>query len=88
MAVLLKTTMRRTTTSGINCKSTKPIVILSDQVSQGTMDKLKSALSEAREIYSEEAFVKSQSDIITEVYNKVLGCGKWQFTVQGGEIEF
>jgi len=88
MAVLLKTTMRRTTEAGINCKSTRLIVILSDQVPQGTMDKLKSALSEAREIYSKEAFAKSQSDIITEVCNKILGCGKWQLTVQGGEIEF
>ena len=88
MAVLLKVTMRRTNAAGISCKSTRPIVILADQVPRETMDKLESALSEAREIYSEQAFVKSQSNIITEVCDKVLGRGKWQFTVQGGEIEF
>ena len=88
MAVLLKVTMRRVTTAGISCKSTRPIVILSDQVSRETMDKLESALSEAREIYSEQAFVKSQSTIITEVCDTVLAPGKWHFTVLRGEIQF
>lgn len=88
MAVLLKITMRRANAAGINCKSTRPIVVLLDRVPQETMDKLESALSEAREIYSDQAFVKSQSAIITEVCNKILGRSNWQFTVQGGEIEF
>lgn len=88
MAVLLRVTMRRTNAAGISCKSTRPIVVLADQISQEMLDKLEGALSEAREIYSEQAFVKSQSTIITEVCDKVLGRGNWQFAIQGGEIEF
>ena len=56
-------------------------------MTQETLDALESALCEARELYSDQAFVKGQSNIITEVCNGLFG-KNWDFVVQGGEVNF
>ena len=88
MAVMVNITMHRQTPSGIDCKSSRPIVIYGSSVSRETLDKLEAALCEARQLYSNEAFVKSQSTIIAEVCNGQFGKAGWSCVVQGGEIEF
>lgn len=88
MATVVKVSMRRATPSGVSCNSSRPIVVWGKPVTQETLDALESALCEARELYNDQAFVKGQSSIITEVCNGLFGKEKWDFVVQGGEVNF
>lgn len=87
MATMVKVSMRRTTSSGVSCNSSRPIVVWGRPVTQEILDALESALCEARELYSDQAFIKSQSAIIAEVCKGLFG-DNWDFVVQGGEVNF
>ena len=87
MALIINVNMKRYTPAGIVCNSLRTIVIWGGPVSQKQLDTLENALVDVRQLYFHEAFLKSQSDIIREVCDRIFP-GRWDFVQQGGTIEF
>lgn len=87
MAQIIMVRMKRTNPSGIVCNSDRPIVIWGETVSQETIDSLETALRDAQQLYGNQSFVKTQSDLIREVCDALFP-RQWDFVSQGGTIEF
>lgn len=87
MAQIIRVDMKRANSSGIVCTSSRPIVIWGEPVTQAELDSLENTLSDMRQLYSEQSFGKTQSDIIREVCDRLF-TARWDFASQGGTIEF
>lgn len=86
-AVIINIEMNRENHPGVNCRSTRPIVVWGVKMDGQEQQKLRQALLEVRQLYGGQSFVKSQSDIIAEVCD-ALYPNHWAFAAQGNTLTF
>ena len=86
-SVIINIEMERNSHYGIKCKDSRPIVIWGKELTNEDYLKLEQTLAEVRQLYGSQSFIKSQSEIITEVCD-ALYPGHWAFAAQGPGLTF
>jgi len=86
MATTINITMRRNTSSGVACCSTRPIVVLR-HVTNEDYDRLESELAIERQAYEANTRTPMISEHICKVCDRIFG-DQWAFVTQGGGVEF
>lgn len=87
MAKIINVVLKRQTTSGIICSSTRQIVVWGPAAEGDTLDQLSSALIDAEQLLADNAFTKAHSDIVREICNNLFP-NSWDYVAQGGSVEF
>jgi len=87
MAKIINVVMKRAAPSGLVCRSVRQIVVWGPAAKGDTVDLLSSALIDVEQTLAHEGLVKSHSDVVREVCNKIFP-GNWDFAAQGGTVEY
>lgn len=87
MAKVINVVMKRTTPTGLVSRSIRQIVVWGPASAGDTADQLSAALIELEQSLSYQSLLKSHSDIIREVCDKLFP-NSWDFIAQGGAVEF
>lgn len=87
MAKVISIIFRRTSPTGIICKSVRQIVVWGSAAENLPVDRLESALIDEEQLIADPKRAKSRIDVVREICDKLFP-NSWDFVAQGGTIEF
>lgn len=87
MAKIINIIMKRSTPTGLVSRSIRQIVVWGPASTGDTADQLSVALIEQEQSLNYQLLLKSHSDIVREVCDRLFP-NSWDFVAQGGAVEF
>lgn len=87
MAKIINIMMKRSTPTGLVSRSIRQVVVWGPASVGDTADQLSVALIEHAQSLNYQTLLKSHSDIVREVCDKLFP-NSWDFVAQGGAVEF